>query len=142
MKAIEFIKKWYYYFKFRLTNKKYEGTRLLTRKISFEKEGNCWYAVLSEWKGPKGALLMVAGADLLLDELSAGKKFITLVVSNDFEQWEIWNRRRTHNVYVAYATSDSGNYHVKPIKRDIWLCGVMVFVFGYYPSEFYFYVED
>lgn len=143
MKAIEFIKKWYYYFEFKFTNKKYEGTRLLTRKISFEKESNGWFAVISEWKGPHGALAMVAGAGTLLDELSGGKKLVTINVSNDWEMFEIWNRRRTHNVYVAYATSDSGNYHVKPIKKDIWLCSVMTFVFGgFYPSEFYFYVED
>lgn len=144
MKLINFIKSWYYYFHFKLTSSKYEGIRLLTRKISFEKESNGgWYAVLPEWKGPHAALVMVAGADTLLDELSGGKKFVTINVSNDWEVFEIWSRRRTHNVYVAYATSDSGNYHVKPIKKDIWLCSVMTFVFGgFYPKEFYFYVEN
>ena len=50
------------------------------KKLTFEKENNIWYIVLKKWPGPKGALAMVQGADLLLDKISKGKDLVTIEV--------------------------------------------------------------
>lgn len=51
------------------------------KTLKFNKEGNLWYIDLPEWTGPKSALLMVAGADKLLDRLAIEEKTISLLVS-------------------------------------------------------------
>lgn len=142
MKSIlERIKEITYYVKFYLTKPTVGQTQLLTMAMKFERDPDgSWYAVVENWEGPRGALLMVAGADTLLEFLANGKDEITLNVSNDYEAYEIWNRRQT--TYVATATDNSGNYHVTPLNRDIWLCGVNVFVWGFHPQHIYFCVKE
>ena len=41
----------------------------MNKELKFNKENDLWYIDIPEWKGTKGELLMVAGADKLLDVL-------------------------------------------------------------------------
>lgn len=138
---LDYFRSWYYYFKFKYKIAEYDHTQLVTRNITFERDANgSWFAVLPEWEGPRAALLMVAGADTLLELLSEGKDRITLHVTNDHEVSDVWRRRQT--LYTCKATSDSGNYFVDIVNMDIWLCGVCVFVFSGYPTFIYFAIKE
>lgn len=138
-RMITFVNQWVYYFKVKFTKQVIGDIHIVTRELSFDKESNgCWYVNLDgEWKGPHGALLMVAGADLVLDRLAHGKNYVTIDVTNDFEVYSKWKLKQT--TYSCNATSDNGNYYCVELDMYLWLCSVCLFVFnGRYPENIYF----
>ena len=130
----------YYYLLLKLT-KTYEDSSaaVITRTLKFERDPDSrWYVCLPEWKGSRSALLMVAGADVVLEELSEGKSEITLLVSinplDGISGKPIYSCRKTSKDEFG-----SGDYVIKELNnRPIWLCSILSFVFGKAPDYIYF----
>ena len=59
-------------------------------RMRFYKEEGLWYADVKGWPGPKRMLLMVDGADTFLDYLSNNGNEISLDLSLDPKQSQIW----------------------------------------------------
>ena len=118
----------------------------------FYKEDGMWYIDLPEFLeaglGKKANLLMVAGADTLLDKLSNNGTEITIRFGNhqfDGSGYIILNRTeigfdKDYLEGVGHAPVDSGAYYkVKqngPLNdHQLWLCPVTTYIFdGRYPS--------
>lgn len=137
--------------KFRLTGPK---------TLSFYKENNIWYIDLPEFLeaglGTKANLMMVAGADTLLDRLSKNGQKITLQISNcSFPGFTTWLEIEKHgkdDIYlqkIGHAPVDNGAYYktilIENIKEtnSVWLCPVTEYVFhGYYPQNIYIKIAE
>jgi hypothetical protein len=111
--------------------------------LDFEKEEGKWYVVLPTWTGPKEALQMVAGADVMLDILSNNGSSITLELESRADLPDDWryylgftkNAKEEYGEGAFYTFVDSlSNYR----DKTIWLCAVVNFVFGEYPETIYF----
>lgn len=131
-------------------------------KHRFYKENGMWYidlpAFLEAGLGTKANLLMVAGADTLLDILSGNKMNaskdgaeVTLEISNELMMdydtklnfLDIGKDQQLLDS-VGHAPIDYGAYYVTdtilniPYKHKLWLCPVTEYVFGGgYPSTIY-----
>lgn len=108
--------------------------------LLFEKEEGNWYVVLSDYAGPKSDLLMVAGADKLLDDLDEDLGTVSLTVSTikfndrDLTLTKMFN---AHGGAVYFVTSRLLS------ARPIWLCKVVKFVFDQkIPRKLYVRVND
>ena len=107
------------------------------KTLSFTKEASGWYIDLPEWEGDKGELAMVAGADDLLDALDWSKKGnVILDISLDPIE-------KSHALYLKEFTPEVGGalYTVTgeaSFPKEIWLCAVTEFVFGFMPRIIYF----
>lgn len=111
--------------------------------LRFNLEGEEWYVDLPEWEGSKADLLMVAGADILLSLMAGSRTTITLKVNTEpFKDAYILRR-----VSEETSLDREGFYQIidGPVNEEllrqssiIWLCPVLVFVFGYYPEYLYF----
>lgn len=108
----------------------------LMKMLNFNKESDGrWYIVLDEWEGDHSELEMVSGADTLLDILSAGKDFVSILISE--EKSDIENPR-----FILNYVKDSGGGGIYRLDSetynfDIWLCHVTKFVYGYLPKTLY-----
>jgi hypothetical protein len=107
----------------------------LPRTYTFEKDPDgSWYIVLPEWEGSRSDLLMVAGADRMLDKMSNGTNEVQLMLSETpFED---------HNIKLRLINPmfGGGNYIASTPKgiMPMWLCKVTKFVFGgKLPSRIY-----
>lgn len=125
------------------------------KTLSFYKENNIWYIDLPEFLkaglGTKANLMMVAGADTLLDKLSKNGQKITLQISNcsfpGFTTWLEIEKQGKDDIYlqeIGHAPVDNGAYYktilIENIKEtnSVWLCPVTEYVFeGYYPKNIY-----
>ena len=115
----------------------------------FYKDEEGWFIDLPEFLeaglGTKGNLAMVAGSDLLLDELSSQGNDITLEISDEsFDGYE-------HHLIVEEFGMDVdelieyghpieiGGYYIRESDGfRIWLCQVTKWVFGgEYPNDIY-----
>jgi hypothetical protein len=106
------------------------------RTLKFNKESDgAWYIHLPLWFGPKHALMMVAGADKMLDVLSGSTNSCTLKISTKTfksAQGVIEQSPDTRGYGRDYFAN--GVYTGK-----IWLCPVTRFVFfGRYPKSVWF----
>ena len=128
--------------------------------LSFYKEEALWYIDLPEFLdaglGTKANLMMVAGADILLDKLSKNGDKITLQISNiSFVGWTTWLEKEKQGKddnylqQIGHAPVDNGAYYktnlIEEVKetRSVWLCPVTEYVFhGYYPENIYIKVID
>lgn len=124
------------------------------KKLRFYKEDTLWYIDLPEFLeeglGTKNNLLMVDGADLLLDHLSGNNNEIELFISDtEKEGYEIvehlYKRGEGLNQQllgkVGHAPVDSGMYYQTTTAihiNHVWLCPVTKYVFkGIYPDDIY-----
>lgn len=121
----------------------------------FYKENNIWYIDLPQFLeaglGTKANLMMVGGADTLLDKLSGNTNEVLLEFSElPFVGWTTWLRktkRGKDDQYlkeVGHAPVDYGAYYdavvIDTVKtsHEVWLCPVTEYVFdGYYPENIY-----
>lgn len=105
-------------------------------KFNKEKDGR-WFIDLPEWKGDKDALEMVVGADTLLDIISQGEDSVNVDFSEEefvgYQYLLTKNREEIEEYGGAW-------YDIKAVNLtpfECWLCGVTLFVFGYYPEKLY-----
>ena len=99
--------------------------------LGFEKIGTLWYADIENWPLDKEHLLMVAGADDLLDELADGKIYIKLKITQHKEQIEVQENEALLELIQKDIDGLSGTYKVlgNYQTKKIWLCPVVNFVF-------------
>jgi len=125
------------------------------KKYKFNKEAGVWYidlpAFIDAKLGTKANLMMVAGADTLLDTLSNNKNTISLIfdeqpfdgftdtliktgIGKDQQVLDSYNHPQVE--YGAYYTAVERNH-------NLWLCPVTEYVFnGHYPNKIYIKKED
>jgi hypothetical protein len=126
----------------------------------FYKENNIWYIdlpeFLSEGMGSKANLMMVDGADTLLDILSNKGSEVTLEFSQlPFVGWTTWleldksGKNQELLDQVGHAPVDNGAYYNTiiindaKIKLSVWLCPVTEYVFdAFYPENIFIKVID
>ena len=129
------IIRWFYRF---LPKKKLIVNEAETNNaLDFVKLCGEWYADVPGWKGDLHQLTMVMGADSLLDYLSGGSKFVSLIIS-------LKNNGGIH-LEKLQDIYDGADYHVDdencPV-REIWLCQVNnLYWGGYAPDNIYFKVN-
>lgn len=123
---------------------------IVERTDRFYKEDGIWYIDLPEFLnaglGTKANLMMVAGADMMLDKLSGNTQEVTLKYSNHPFNDHQEMIKRTSLGYdeeylkaVGHAPVDGGAfYHAVNMNQSLWLCPVTKYVFdGYYPFSIY-----
>ena len=121
----------------------------------FYKENRMWYIDLPQFLdaglGTKSNLLMVGGADTLLDKLSNNTDEVTLQISElPIVGWTTWLRKLkngkddTYLKEVGHAPVNNGAYYdavvIDNVKtnHEVWLCPVTEYVFdGAYPEDIY-----
>jgi hypothetical protein len=117
----------------------------------FYKENDIWYIDLPEFLeaglGTKQNLMMVAGADLMLDNLSNNGTEITLTFADEpFEgsQNTLHKKRigldKKLLALIGHAPVDYGAYYdwKENNNQSVWLCPVTEYVFqGGYPETIY-----
>lgn len=117
----------------------------------FYKENGIWYIDLPEFLeagfGTKANLMMVSGADTLLDKLSGNTNNVTVRFSDErFEGYQdkLYKIRKGFDAEylksVGHAEVDGGAYYyAENNKHELWLCPVTLYVFsdGFYPQEIY-----
>jgi hypothetical protein len=104
-----------------------------------------WYIDLPEWEGMKAELQMVEGADTMLDIISEGETETNIVISLEpFEQANILelieNLSIEQKEIIKYC--DGAFYILKKYEGfeyniTLWLCNVMLYVFGGFPEKIY-----
>lgn len=104
----------------------------------FYKEGNNWYVDLPEWKGAKSDLLMIGGADTMLDILSNNETEVTVIISKD----HFAAADKLKFVKKAEDVGEGAYYNLETYKGEeknlsVFLCDVTLFVFGEFPDELY-----
>ena len=99
----------------------------MQQELKFNKEDSLWYIDIPEWKGTKGELLMVAGADILLDVLDTDNdNTVTVTVDTvDFDNSNIKLSRLIKCFGGASYMAKSEEFN-----RPIWLCAVTKYVFN------------
>lgn len=101
-------------------------------KIRFYNRDCRWYADLPDYileGGTEEECEMVAGADDWLEMLSKGKSNITLEVS----EFPIEGSSA-----LLLKEDEEGNYCEFYSYHKMWLCSVIVYVFGRYPDKIYY----
>lgn len=113
----------------------------MKKTLKFYKEEGLWYIDLPDWDGDKADLLMVAGADTLLDYIDDGTGAVIIDVSEaPFD---------LRNVAVKVEEIDGGAvYYTDSIneverRHDFWLCFVTKHVFdGRFPDHIFFTIHE
>lgn len=122
----------------------------MTKKITFYKENNKWYADIPQHTKEDNEMVM--GADILLDFLSKGGDKVKLVVSDTkpetpsyyYTLSPLYFKIKEHD--DDGATYSIGGYEAANIimnmkdvfgtlEPSVWLCNVMHSVFGEHPQE-------
>lgn len=110
----------------------------MSKEFTFKKENDGWFVVLTEWKGDKSELEMVAGADDMLDKLSKGNKDVSLIIS----EVPILN----HDAMLTFLNKKcgGGNYSclINEDVFEVWLCHVTIFIYGYLPRMLYIKINE
>lgn len=128
---------------------KYDEVTDVTKR--FYKEKGIWYidlpGFLEAGLGTKADLMMVGGADTLLDKLSGNTNEVTIRFCDElFDGYEDVLYRTNGGFDAEYLKSvghaevqEGAYYYAKANKHELWLCPVTryVFVNGKYPSEIY-----
>lgn len=100
------------------------------KTYTFNKEDGNWYIDLPEWQESKSALQMVAGADILLDELSNNQTSVHLSISTKEKPADYTTLKKMINTPVTGGAL----YHLG--LKPIWLCDVTKFVFGNFLKKY------
>lgn len=108
------------------------------KNLKFNKEENLWYIDLPEWTGHKKDLLMVAGADKLLDKLAGDKNTVTLMVSEDKPVDPGFDKlTKLMNTPLFGGATYLSKYW------PVWLCKVTEFIYnGRMPDVLYYKVSE
>lgn len=103
-------------------------------KLGFIKDDGRWYADLQHWPLDRHHLLMVAGADTLLDEMNDGSDYVNVKLSQHKESVETGPNEAL--LELIYSNGVSGTYkvHGNFNTRELWLCPVVNFVFMRVPK--------
>ena len=102
------------------------------KTYTFNKEEGKWYIDLPEWQESKSALQMVAGADILLDELSNNQTSVNISISTKQKLDNYTTLKKIMNTPLTGGAL----YHLG--LKPIWLCDVTKFVFGEFPQKIHF----
>ena len=108
-------------------------------RMRFYKEDGMWFVDLPQWKGAKWNLLMVQGADTLLDKLNQGTDDVVVDFSLKREYLD-----DSSDIIHLKGTNDNlpegryYDYELHNVEWRLWLCDVSAFVFGYHPNNIYF----
>lgn len=101
------------------------------KQLKFLKENNNnWHVYLPEWTGPKSDLLMIGGADTMLDIISEGEKEVKIWVSEThFENSDeiVFTKKADDIGEGAYYKLKK--YQGVELNHELFLCDVMLFVF-------------
>lgn len=108
------------------------------KKFRFYKEGNNWYVDLPDWKGAKSDLLMIGGADTMLDIVSEYTNEVTVFISQE----EFQDADELCFVKKAEDVGEGAYYHLEKYKGEtmglsVFLCDVTLFVFGFFPNSLF-----
>lgn len=111
----------------------------LMKNYRFYKEDPNWYVDLPEWKGAKSDLLMIGGADTMLDIISKNGTEVNTTIS--LEEFEGSSKLE----YQKDAKDDIGEgayyllseYDGKKLDLSVFLCDVTLFVFGEFPKQIF-----
>lgn len=104
----------------------------------FYKEGNNWYVDLPTWPGAKSDLLMIGGADTMLDIMSNnGTEVFTIISEKNFEGADtlVFNKLAADVGEGAYYTLEK--FRETTHNLSVFLCDVTLFVFGKFPETIY-----
>lgn len=101
-------------------------------KARFVKLSDRWYIDIP-WSGSIGDLEMVAGADTLLDVLSAGNKEFNCTIET-----EPIDGKLLVELHKTKCNNQGGTYTSSIVER-IWLCNVTKHLFKIFPKTFYIY---
>lgn len=107
-------------------------------KYRFYKEGNNWYVDLPEWEGSKSDLLMIGGADTMLDHMSNnGTEVNTIISRTNFEGANElkFNCLAEDMGEGAYYMLDK--YEGQKLNLSVFLCDVCKWVFGEFPNQLF-----
>ena len=102
-------------------------------ELTFNKEDTGWYVDLPDYDGPKEDLVMVLGADTLLDILAQDDCVVrTFIYEEDpgTSDFELRRLKDESDGYWYLAKSEVFEF-------EVWLCKVTKFVFGHFPRELY-----
>lgn len=114
----------------------------MKQTVKFNREdGGIWYADISEYPGKKIDLMMVEGADTLLDVIHNNGDMAEESVRVCFYTEEDIESDRSYDGTLALINEDPeigggwyrGTYREIVIER-LWLCDVTKFVFGKMPE--------
>lgn len=108
------------------------------KKYRFYKEGNNWYVDLPSWEGAKSDLLMIGGADTMLDIVSENGTEVEVLISEQ----EFNGADKLTFVKLAEDVGEGAYYNLAIYKGEIlslsvFLCDVALFVFGKFPETIY-----
>ena len=106
-------------------------------ELTFEKwEDGRWFVVLPDYDGDQEDLEMVDGADKLLDILTTDGLYVTLNVSleNPNNDMYILKLVKHDEIGATYEVTNHGRF----LNKDIWLCNVVHNIFGEHPEIIYF----
>ena len=111
------------------------------RVYNFYKQHNRWYIDLPEYLeqgGSKNDLEMVAGADEMLDIMARGRKKLSLEMDRELfadadllQLDELCEAPMGGGYYILHT------YGGKEINKRMWLCDVVLFVFGDMPEKIF-----
>lgn len=107
-------------------------------KIRFTKLANKWFADIPMYEGDVNDLQMVSGADTLIELYALGKSECEVGVLDDFD-WDDYNS--DPSLIVLKKTVETEGYGAtydvtsRLYRDEVWLCPVMLHVFGEYPDE-------
>lgn len=113
-------------------------------EVSFTKESNGrWYVDFPNWPLEHYRLMMVAGADDLLDLLNSGSNHVSLLVSTSEIECDVKLKNvksaLTKGAFYTVETPLEGWENSNSIRRkQLWLCPVTLTVLGCYPKYIYF----
>lgn len=117
-------------------------------KMRFYKESGLWFADVPQWKGSKANLLMVEGADTLLDKLGDEQKRryfrraddVTLTISTSMDGMP----SSTRTLKLIEKCEFDGAYYSYGFKKNevCWLCDVTSWVIGYFPETIYYSFDE
>lgn len=105
-----------------------------------------WYVDIPDWEGNKGDLLMVMGADTLLDDIQRYQnredEVITFITAGDvLDRTDIVLEKvkeHAHDEYGSGATYNVISYNSDiELGYEIWLCDVVLTIFGEFPETIY-----
>lgn len=104
----------------------------------FYKEEKNWYVDLPEWEGSKSDLLMVGGADTMLDIISNnGTEVLTAISETHFEGASKLEYVRPADEIGEGSFYLLKEYEGKELNLSVFLCDVTLFVFGKFPETIY-----
>lgn len=99
---------------------------------------NAWYVDLPEYVGPREDLEMVYGASTFLDMISEGTGKASVCVSSTYfegsDQLVLLTDQATMPSGAIYLLE---TFRGIDIHHELFLCEVMLFVFGQYPEQLF-----